>query len=802
MTGPDVGGDRRASRLAVGLAVVATVVAIGSPLLGLRVFAGTDLLEGFAPWDRVAPDGEVTNPLVSDLVDSSLPDRREAVDRLRGGDLPLWQPYANGGRPLAALPNLGLASPLNWPYLLLPLWYAPAVVQLLAMVVSLAGGLAWLRRAGTGWIGATLGAVTVTFSGFAVVYAGFPAGHVTALLPVGLWAADVATDPSRRTTVRVLPLAAVVAAMWFEGFPQVTAFALAAMGAWALATVADRRGDRTGGTVDPAEDRDGHAHRARPRARALAVPAAAVVLGTMLAGVQLVPFAADAARLDLSGRAQTADDHLPAGSAVTVLAPDALGTATGDDWFGPLNELEVQSAIAVPALVLALLGLATTARRHRWRTGMVTVMAGAAAVLTWVGGPLLSLAQVTPVFALADGHRVRVLVVVGVAWLAAQGLDRVVHGPRPTRGEAGRVAALLGVAVATTAAVTRAAHRLAATPADVAAIDRGVVVALAGFAVTSAVVALALWRPAWRRAAGVGVVALALVVSLPLPARFWPRTDRALFYPTTPTHAFLEANLGHDRLLADGLTMLPGTTTWYGLRTAAAHAFPTPEWRDLLEAVDPAVYERLSPTFPAVALTPAVAASPVLDRLAVRYLVLDPDVDTWPDDPAAQLVHDASARVYERPTALPRIRWAAQAEVVTAPRARVARLASGDLDAGTVLLSAPPPEATAPHGSARVEVVRDAGDTIEVEVVAGGAGWLVVADTLDDWTAEVDGDAAPLVEADHAGGAVGLDAGTHRVVLSYTPSGWRTGAGTSAVASAVLVGVAVADRRRPGRRAT
>lgn len=786
MSQPGSSGVRRASRVAVGLAVVAVLVSIGTPLVGLRVFAGTDLLEGFAPWDEVPPDAEVSNPLVSDLVDSSLPDRRQAVARLHDGDLPLWQPYANGGRPLAALPNLGLASPLNWPYLVLPLWFAPAVVQLLTMLVSLAGGLAWLRRTGVGWAAAALGASTVTFSGFAVVYAGFPAGHIAALLPVGLWAADVATDDTRGPARRILPLAAVVAAMWFEGFPQVTAFALAAMGLWAVAALADRRPSEAGSA------------RAAGWVGPLSVPLAAVALGTMLAAVQLLPFAADTADLDLSAREQTAADHLPAATAVTVVAPDALGTTQGGDWFGPDNEIEVQAAIAVPALVLALVGLAGAPRGRRWRTGAVTAMAAGAATLTWVGGPLLAAAQATPLFALAGVHRVRLLVVIGVAFLAAQGADRIRRGGAVARGE--RVAmALLAVAAAGAVAFVGVQARRTAPSLDaVADLDRSVALAAGVGVVTVAVAGLAWWRPRWQAAGGVALVALTIAVALPLPLRFWPRTDRALFYPSTPAHQYLASHLGHDRLLTDGLTMLPGTTTWYGLRTAAAHAFPTPAWRDLLEAVDPAVYERLSPTFPAVALTPQVAASPVLDRLAVRYLVRDPDGDPWPTG-TAPVVHDGDARVHERPEALARIRWAGRAEVVPDADDRVARVADPDLPDDTVVLSAAPDAAAATGSStATLDVVRDRGDTIEVDVASDGPGWLVVMDTLDDWTAQVDGEPAEIVAADHAGGAVALGPGSHRVVLSYTPSGWRAGVTVSAIALLALAAVGAAGWR--GRR--
>ena len=193
-----------------------------------------------------------------------------------------------------------------------------------------------------------------------------------------------------------------------------------------------------------------------------------------------------------------------------------------------------------------------------------------------------------------------------------------------------------------------------------------------------------------------------------------------------------------------------------------------------------------------MALSPEVAASPVLDRLAVRYLVLDDEAAPWPAGGDATVADDGEAgTVYENVTVLPRIRWAGRAEVVPDPTARVDRLATGEVPDDTVVLSDAPP-ADGSGDPADLEVVRDGGDTIEVVVDAGGAGWLVVADSLGDWSATVDGDPAPIVAADHALGAVRVDRGTHRVVLSYTPDGWDTGLWVSGGALLALLGMAAA----------
>lgn len=66
--------------------------------------------------------------------------------------------------------------------------------------------------------------------------------------------------------------------------------------------------------------------------------------------------------------------------------------------------------------------------------------------------------------------------------------------------------------------------------------------------------------------------------------------------------------------------MMPGTGSLYQQRSATGHAFHTDEWLSLLEAADPEAMR--SPTYSILHLS--AAESPVLDRMAVTYLVDDP----------------------------------------------------------------------------------------------------------------------------------------------------------------------------------
>ncbi|MBO1750965.1 hypothetical protein J4G33_04025 [Actinotalea sp. BY-33] len=133
----------------------------------------------------------------------------------------------------------------------------------------------------------------------------------------------------------------------------------------------------------------------------------------------------------------------------------------------------------------------------------------------------------------------------------------------------------------------------------------------------------------------------------------------------------------------------------------------------------------------------------------------------------------------------------------------MALLHSGELPASTVVLEAPEDARGATGEAARITVVEDGTDTIEVTVDAEDAGWLVVADSVraGGWHATIDGERAELVPADHATGAVGVPEGRHEVRLFYEAPGTMVGLATSAVATLGVVlltvlPVVLARRRR------
>ena len=157
-----------------------------------------------------------------------------------------------------------------------------------------------------------------------------------------------------------------------------------------------------------------------------------------------------------------------------------------------------------------------------------------------------------------------------------------------------------------------------------------------------------------------------------------------------------------------------------------------------------------------------------------------------PAQDGLKLVYADDAVVYQRLSALPRIRWASKVVVEPNAAKRIALVNSATLAADQVVLDRAGPAATG--GDAKVTVTDDGVDAITTKVDASGAGYLVVADALQtDWVATVDGKPADLVPADHGLVAVAVPSGNHTVKVSYQTPYHAAGTYLSAAAALTLL---------------
>ncbi|WP_125774506.1 hypothetical protein [Antribacter gilvus] len=916
-------GGRAATSLTVcswALVVLFVVVTLGSPLAGRTTFLGVDLMLTTAPWSSALGPGGSHVPFVGDTVDSVVPQSVLIVDGAREGYLAEWNPYQSGGSELGGMPNSGVYSPLSLPWWIFPHEYAPGAVKLLEIVAIAAGMSLLLRRYGLPPAAWALATAVYSASGFMISWTNWPQTRVAALIPLLFWVLDRAAVRPRWWDAGAVGL--VVGSMLLGGFPAVTAYGLYAGAAYVVVRAAV-------------------VHRSvLATLRAGVVAFAGVLFGFVLAGWQIVPFAYNAMTvIDFDVRQQGTSSHLALDALVTAFVPDLLGTANSPAFWGAASPVERLSYVGMAAVVLVGAALAVRGRQRPAPSVVPFLLGGLAltVVLVYVGGPVLGLFQHLPVFSNNPVARVRVLVGFFAALVAAFGLAAVLDARRPVDGVLGagsdvrerlvvvvRLLGALALAAGVTALVVSVARR-APDHVHAAMQVRG------AFVVTIAAVSLVLlaWfvRRRWVSVvAGIGLVALVVGPAASLARSWWPTPDADLFYASTPTHEFLDENLGGDRYATLGQVMLPGTSTMYQQRSLGGHVFMTSEWREALLAVDDMAL--LTPTYSI--LHPANVAhsltNPLLDRLAVRYVVAGPAdglvgrmepgpageatalpvgrtltaegsgpargvLVTFPeavgstgpegltltvrlrgtdgeplaetsttasslaggrfvalaaDDLAAEtpwtveleisgapsggsvqtlsdgtlaygtvrpaddglrVAHTGDATVYERTTALPRVRWAGSELAVEDVEDRVRALTDPATPHDAVVL-----EDTedlqgldGSSGATVTEVVTDL-DHVTAEVDAQGDGWVVVADSFrrEGWTASLDGEPVPLVAAEHVAGAVFVPEGEHVVELEYRTPLLREGLWVSAAGLVLLAGgaaLAVAQERRRGRAA-
>lgn len=632
---PEPGAPSAVRRLLTALALIAAVffalAAIGSPLLGRTVFAGTDELARFSPYADAGLAGiQVQNTYLDDTYNSELPAELLFTDEARWGEFAEWNPYIAGGTPLGAVPNYALLSPLTLPFYVLPGWLAPAYQKLLELAVAMLGCALFLRRLRLSPAAATLGGIVFASSAFLVMWTNWPQTRVAALIGWVFWAIERLVQ--RRTVTDGVLLALPTGFMLLGGFPAVTAFALlTALPYLLVRAVAE------------------HGRRPRRLFGVLLGALGALAGGVALAAVQLVPFAYFYRTWLIEGRAQTGADHLGLAELATSFAPWTFGgVSTRTDqpsWYLAQNMVEASSYVGAAALVLIVVCLAAP------RAGRVMLPRGAwtylvVASLSWLvliySGWPLSLLQRLPVFDANFIGRARSVLGFLLAVLAALGLQlllrrdyRAAHAVRSRRPWASRlvpIAAVVLLAVVVVEALRAAggpdAARSGVDPWAYAVVQLLLgagLIAIAG----GAILALQWARRSNGRAARVGQLLgvgalLALVVGqgLSYVQPYWPRVDRQTFYPQTDTHDFLAAHLGHDRYASTTSAMYMGLESPKRLRSLSGHTFLNAELAALLRAVpsDPVN----QPTHVLFSPHLSTATSPILDRLGTRYFVTSP----------------------------------------------------------------------------------------------------------------------------------------------------------------------------------
>jgi hypothetical protein len=891
----------------------------GPSLIGLRTQLAVNQLTEYYPWVAIAGRQDTGHEICSgDTVNSVMPGIAQIRDQLFAGHLASWQSYIGGGSQLFAVPNFGMLDPLSLPYYVLPLWLAPAFVILLTFLAGVVGTFLYLRLLDVSRPASLVAGFVFATSGFMIMWTNWPQVRTAALIPLLFWSIERLLQ--RRRLFDVVPVAVVYASMWFGGFPAVTAYTTYLVVAYVIVRVvlihrAEWRGLlRTGGLA-----------------------AGSLFLGLLLAMVQMLPFLKFIQSQGLANRNGQGALGLTFPGLVTLFSPNTFGLCIGGfQRWGQFDPIEQNMFIGAATLVLVISGIAFALWRKRSRgfgAREFMLIASVGIILTaWGTNFLRQFVQNLPGFADNFIGRIRADLGFTLAALAAFGFDWVLSRRQTAAAQAGgdRMAtfrrgwpiAVWVLSGAGIAFVCWEAWRLSGEEGYRSFYEHVTWKPVVLVAVALGIVVLA--RVLGQRGRMIAFVVLPLIIvgqATQFVHTVMPGDSKANFYPTTPAHVYLKANIGHDRWASANGVLYPSTSLYYGLRTPVGHTFLDAKWKSLLIKADPTVM--LTSTYADFggSMTPLnVGSQPILDRMGVKYYAFRPDQVagdlapmpatngsinlargaascTIPGGPVrgvslliarspvvsgtvgmnvyvtlrdgAHVLRSArfdpdpvragqvfsiaiagedlpsggsstvtvnatgipgglslasengalacapvtptadglklvfaepGAIIYERLTSMPRIRWSSRSTVITNETARLNALAAG-VPQDTVVLNAPGPVTSGRPGT--VHVLVDDGDQVSARTTSTGAGYLTVADPMQQngWSATVDGHTATLLPADEAMAAVAVPPGSHVVTFTYHAPGQLSGAVLTFLAFVVLLAICFLEYRRRHRRA-
>ena len=294
-----------------------------------------------------------------DGVIQNVPLRVAAALTVRGGSLPLWNPYIFSGMPLLGAAQAGLLFPPNWFYLMFSTPVATNLMMLSTYSLCALGAYLYARRSGTSIAGAILTSLVWQWSAFMICQVGHTnIVQTAACLPWILWAVDGYGLTGRRW--RGVLLSALVALQVFVGHPQTLVYSLLLASAYAL--VMSRAAKET----------------RRAYWRSLIYMGA----GLLLAAVQIVPtfeLMRNSPRSTASYEFFTSFS-MPPRFLLTLLAPFLSGGGDGRLfralYVGPAFYAEYAAYVGVVALMLALLAivLKRDARTKFWAGAAVVCL--------------------------------------------------------------------------------------------------------------------------------------------------------------------------------------------------------------------------------------------------------------------------------------------------------------------------------------------------------------------------------------------------------------------------------------------
>ncbi|MCL4458521.1 MAG: YfhO family protein [Chloroflexi bacterium] len=771
-----------------------------------EVLLPADILCLLNPWHYYQGHRSVWNSLLSDPILQYYPWRHFLAESLKGGVLPLWNPYIFAGTPFLANPQSAVFYPLNVIFLLLPTPLAYTYQILLHIFLAGLFTYLYLRKLGTGQLAALVGGVVFMFSGVLVAWAEFATILSTAIwLPLLFLFVELAFRDGK---IRYALLAGVVlATQIFAGHPQYAYYAIIALSLYLLFRLSYIM-----------------ALNKRPKdmVRLILIASLPLIVGFALAAAQLLP------TLELrqyisrehESKEWLAGGALPVEHLITFVVPDFWGNPIDNNYYGKGNYTEYAGYVGILPLFLATTALFARRDRYTLFFSILAIFSLALALAT----PLFKVMQVAvPMFSsFRAPQRFLYLYVFSMAILAGLGADYLINASRK-RGVGivffGLLPAILVITGLMILEIAIVRGWLPLNPGSVRPYVVNKILLSLSFLMAT-ITLLATLAKGVIRPNRFAILALTLLVVdlFSSGMRYNPSIDKRLAYFETESTRFLSADPSPYRIVRYGDELLSAplasnTAMVYKIADSQGYDSFLPkrylEFRNLIENDRGYAYwsGRIKNLSAYRSLT-----SPLLDLLNVKYVLSSQPLPTAsvqhnPSDTATRETHSArklgdrlqlvfakEIYIYLNQNYFPRAFIVHHAEIIGDKPAILTRLTDPQFDPGqTVILEEEPPSRgdnePFPGPDSMVQVITYNADRVYLEATAERSGLLILGDMYyPGWRAFVDGVETKIYRADYLLRAVYLEKGIHRVEFVFDPPSFKIGLTITGLTGILLLG--------------
>lgn len=716
------------------------------------------------------------NFLLTDPVLQQYPWRWLAVNELKEGRAPLWNPYTHAGAPLEGNFQSAPFYPLNVLLFISPF---PAGWTVLVMLQPLLAGLfmyLYLRKIRVVPEASFLGGLVYAFGGFSTVWFEWnTVGQVALWMPAVLLITEHILESlqrhsiSRRLLLLFAALVTVDSSYWLAGHPQIAFYV------WTVTNIyLFYRCWQIIKSLSAAKKKQ-YVGRILGFFSLVTVAVGAVIAVPMY---EFITFVANSSRQTDQAAWETAEGwFIPWKHLIQFLAPDFFGNPATLNYWGTWNYLELTGYVGVAPLILALIAVFFRRDKKTFFFGML----GLFGLLFALPTPLAKLPFQFSLPFIATSQPTRLLLVIdfSLAVLTALGLDAFIKRQIQFK-QAMKVIALFGIIYTGLWLFVlyerNAAFSAIGDPGIIQQQFENLSTSLRNLVLPTALFITAGFLLVMVRLLNksvlstIAVFALILIVSFDLLRfgwKFTPFSRQEYLYPQSRLLRYLQERAGSGEVFrimsTDRRILPPNVSVMYGLQTVDGYdpLFLT-DYAELISAwvrneadISPYQFNRI--------ITPQNYDSRLADLLNVRFIL---SFDELSSEKLVPVFEEGNTKLYENVQAFPRA-YLAESVVRARDKQQAIELLfdySIDLQKTAVVY-----EGVAVADAAREEgeraVIQDySSSRIRIQVNASADRLLVLSDTYyPSWRSTIDGNETKIYKTNYTFRGVVVPAGDHTV---------------------------------------